>query len=1125
MNPKMNPNGMMNNVSPSAYSRMHANGSPGTHPRMSPHGNNANPVMNGGGRPNANGQYDTGYNAPAQQESGNRYDADYYAEYGASSQPKYNGANGDGYGSQNKPDYGSKGGAAYGASDYQGYGSRTGNDYGYDSNADNTGVNSKYNADYYSDYTASNDYGNNGGDYSSNQAKAQENGYAANDYNNGYGGSGYGETDKPAYNAPYTPASTEYGNYQANDAENSYSNPYAQELPKQKNGNAMASSYQQRPQNGQYNSSQAGDRSNAQAYGTQTPTTSLNNRTNSPNSYAEQTNSPYGNGAVDYYEGTATATAQVYAQGSAKVISTGSSTSTMKPPVEQDSQPQPQQEDGQNPAVHSEVDAHRMLQEQKKLDLERLQKQLETLPPKAKKPVLEKLAIFGAKAKKPIPSQPNTPSTVNTTVFSPTMSRGSSVETSPPDVLPNGSDELPITNAAVNDGSFASANTAKRYVTVKCASSSITLPVTAETTSTDILWAAAKGFRQHVSPATCILMECFVGLGVERRVRRYELISDIMNSWERDSENSLLIKPSGSGQSDFDLDVGAVSRSSEGPSGFNLQFYHATNPAKWAKRWLSLRRDGALVAGKREDFNASDRDVAPLCTLSDFDIYYPKESELRQIRPPKHYCYVVKSQQRRSQFPESGGNYIHFICTDDEAIARRFHEALHGWRSWWLVNQHLKLEQKPSTSTANNTMAAKPMNAYGTVARKQEPVIEERCFDVGNLDLSGIDIFAPKKEPPREELLSATTSNSMGQKYSPLVPPAPPPASAYDTDAYGAGGGATNPASVGVRYADIQPGVSHRIEKANSNAKSKKSAGFSLGGLLGSKSKNKSEEEEAEIEESSFVVHVPPPPPVIELPPPPPPEPESWFPSATAHSASTRSQSAQPVIHVAHKVIISDTPAEVAAGAWINFDELLADDPPVRPAVSEFTSILDAQSPLSAPPTAPYNQNAAYDCNNAVPNRRHSPTADHYNSSMLQPGGRDHHIQAYQHRGNYSHPRPPQSHQQHPQQPHPQHPHAQQQQHRQQQQQQQYHHHAQHHAQGHHDNGQYATAQEPHAVTSPMGMRQRSKSAANVPPNAAAMRARAAQVERPPVPNMPADSYMSAPVNNPFTRGRDRRPR
>lgn len=650
--------------------------------------------------------------------------------------------------------------------------------------------------------------------------------------------------------------------------------------------------------------------------------------------------------------------------------------------------------------------------------------------------------------------------------------------------------------------------------------SSITLPVTAETTSTDILWAAAKGFRQHVSPATCLLMECFVGLGIERRVRRYECISDIMNSWERDSENSLLIKPSGSGQSDFDLDIAAVSRSSEGPNGFNLQFYHATNPAKWSKRWLSLRRNGALVAGKREDFNASDRDAVPLCTLSDFDIYYPKESELRQIRPPKHYCYVVKSQQRRSQFPESGGNYIHFICTDDEAIARRFHEALHGWRSWYLVNQHLKLEHKPSTSTTNSPMVSKPMNAYGSAPRKQEPVIEEKNFDVGNLDLTGIDIFAPKKEPPKEELLSAMNYNSMGQKYSPLVPPAPSSAPSYDTDAHGAGSGQANGNSVGVRYADIQPGVVHRIEKANSNAKSKKSAGFSLGGLLGSKSKKQQEEEEEEIEESSFVVHVPPPPPVIELPPPPPPEPESWFPSATAHSASTRSQSAQPVIHVAHKVIISDTPAEVAAGAWINFDELLADDPPVRPAVSEFTSILDAQSPASAsaPPTAPYNQPMVYDYNNPVQNRRHSPAQDHYNSShMPQQGGRDYQVQTNQHRGNYSHPRAPQPHPQHPQhphQPHPQHPHA----HHQAQQQR--------HVQGAHPNGNYATAQEPHAVSSPMGMRQRSKSAANVPPGAAgAMRARPAQGERPPVPTMPADSYMAAPVNNPFTRGRDRRPR
>lgn len=1133
---RINPNGMPNNGGPAAQSRMPSNSNP-AHQRMNPHGNGS--PLNPRNNQEPNGHYGAGYNAPGNANHAGNYDANYYAEYGT------DGGRQDNYGNGPKSAYDNRAANdGYGAAGYQGHN----NGYG------GGGYGGEYNADYYSDYNQ--DYGGQNAEYTTSQPN--EHGYKPEDYANVYNtevSSPYGSTAPNDYGARYTPAPAPAPGEQGRQQEPAaagYGGFDSRQTPTR-----QGSSTSQRPQqNGQYANltnpqrDLAADKyeqgaagaggADLHSYAHGNPSAHTETRANgiahqapasgtSTNGYgtAPASTDKRGGSNGSQYDGGALATTQSYSYGNAKVISTGSSNSSPKKEESQQDQPP------QSPApMRTEAEAERMLQEQKKLDLERLQKQLETLPPKAKKPVLEKLAIFGAKNKKVTPSQPNTPSTVNTTVFSPAMSRGSSLETSPPDGMNAVPDELPmsaisaVSAASVGAGSRPShdvqtpvtpASPAKRYVTVKWQTSTITLAVTKETTSMDILWAAAKALRNHLSPASCLLMECYVGLGLERRIRRYELMHDIMNSWDRDTENSLLILPSGAGQSDFDLDIGSVSASSEGPTGFNLQFYHSNVAGKWNKRYISLRRNGQVVSCKREDFDSNDRDVSNIFHMSEFDIYYPKEAELRQIRPPKHYCYVIKNQHKRNALADPN-SFLHYVCTDDEAIARRFHEAVHAWRSWFLVNQHLRLEIKPATVGSNNKTTP-----FGST-RNREPVIEATSFDVGKLDLSGHDIFAPKKDPPKPvEDTPATPKyarfgqDTMGQNYSSLIPPASSPmenpSSATSGYAVPASAFSRDPVA-GARYGDRGSPASRSV---SSNSKPKK-APSALAALFGSKSKSKEPEPEELLpeEDPSFVVHIPPPPPVVELPPPPPPEPQSWFPSATAHSAQNRSQSLEPVVHVSHKVIVNDTSAEVAAGAWINFDDLLADDPPVRPAVSDINNILESGggSPASAPATTPYTreQQGAYNHNSPAPNRGYNHTNEQFGSPMQghgpgQQSAREYYAKAHQGQGQRSHP---------------QHPHA-----------QQYAQYAQQqHAHANYSHGGYS-AQEPASGPTPVAMRRRSKSAAAMTMNpAVAMAAPAAggsmrsrPVDRPAVPNMPADSYMSAPVNNPFTRGRDRRAR
>lgn len=114
-----------------------------------------------------------------------------------------------------------------------------------------------------------------------------------------------------------------------------------------------------------------------------------------------------------------------------------------------------------------EAETDRILAEQKKRDLARLHAQVATPPPKAKSIILERLTFFSRSVKKGYPrSQPGTPTSITSTIFSLDFSRAGSLETSPvPDKMSfieqGGGGIVPQTDAptsAVNGGERVSAS-------------------------------------------------------------------------------------------------------------------------------------------------------------------------------------------------------------------------------------------------------------------------------------------------------------------------------------------------------------------------------------------------------------------------------------------------------------------------------------------------------------------------------------------------------------------------------------------------------------------------------------------------------------------------------------------
>ncbi|EJP68532.1 uncharacterized protein BBA_02534 [Beauveria bassiana ARSEF 2860] len=343
-----------------------------------------------------------------------------------------------------------------------------------------------------------------------------------------------------------------------------------------------------------------------------------------------------------------------------------------------------------------DLEVQRNTSERQRPDPPRLQATLATPPPPPKR----KPSLFGlfSKGKKlsPTPTQPDTPSSVATTVFT---SRGSSLETA------SNPDSLGIPSVVDKPASYTThrpqttpvihaSQNSERRVAVRCQSSTINLAVASDTNAVDILLMASTMMRHHINPASSVVVESYLMLGLERRLRRYERIRDVMNTWDKDHENSLLILGCPASMSDHDLDIDAVPDSKEAPPGFTLQLYQSSRPGKWNKRWVTLLENGQMYSAKTADALPGDAACTQLCHMADFDIYSPKEAEIRQsVKPPKKFCYAIKSQQKSTRVPDEV-NFVHYFSTDNEETATQFYDMVHRWRSWLLVAKKLALDRK-----------------------------------------------------------------------------------------------------------------------------------------------------------------------------------------------------------------------------------------------------------------------------------------------------------------------------------------------------------------------------------------------------------------------------------------------
>ncbi|KAI0443960.1 hypothetical protein F4803DRAFT_290317 [Xylaria telfairii] len=365
-----------------------------------------------------------------------------------------------------------------------------------------------------------------------------------------------------------------------------------------------------------------------------------------------------------------------------------------------------------------EEERDRLLEEQKRKDLQRLEEELESSrrakarSHRFRSPVVEKFVALarGSKSSRDELS----PASPMTTSFRSSTRRSNQEPAKPPPthIEPGGKGIVPQ-----KDAPTSAINAGDRNVAVRYRHHTFSLHITPETTAVDIMTQTSRktAYDLDINPERCLVVEQYGILGLERRLRRYERIRDVMNSWDRDTQNQLAIVLPDPHENHDDLLVSTVAEDDSPPSGCQLYMYHSNRPGKWNKRWITLLQNGQIVCAKKPHAKSTDKDTTSLCHLSDYDIYTPTESQTRRhIKPPKRFCFAIKSQHKTTLFLNTD-NYVQYFSTEDPSVAREFKQKAHSWRSWYLVDRNPEARKKqtsPRVKTEDNTTTRSPPTKY-----------------------------------------------------------------------------------------------------------------------------------------------------------------------------------------------------------------------------------------------------------------------------------------------------------------------------------------------------------------------------------------------------------------------------
>ncbi|ORZ36009.1 hypothetical protein BCR44DRAFT_80298 [Catenaria anguillulae PL171] len=246
------------------------------------------------------------------------------------------------------------------------------------------------------------------------------------------------------------------------------------------------------------------------------------------------------------------------------------------------------------------------------------------------------------------------------------------------------------------------------------------------------------------------LFEVFADVGIERPLRDWERVTDVMRSWERDTKNAFLLRRYGYKSS---LTVDALKMFYPGVKDY---LHIETKPGTFKRKYFELRLgieqnytgatgQGALnpksalvereVAGLYMS-NAEDKQAVLLCSLAHYDVYTPINGPRK--RAPTKYGFALKSQQRMSLFEDPNDGFVFYLYTYSMEKMKEWVLALRNAKAhvdrvlrpeWLSPFEELQMQQQQQLATSTSTSSTAPRPTVPSVATVMyataEPSVEE----------------------------------------------------------------------------------------------------------------------------------------------------------------------------------------------------------------------------------------------------------------------------------------------------------------------------------------------------------------------------------------------------------------
>lgn len=218
-----------------------------------------------------------------------------------------------------------------------------------------------------------------------------------------------------------------------------------------------------------------------------------------------------------------------------------------------------------------------------------------------------------------------------------------------------------------------------------------------------------------------ILMESWQTLGLRRQIRHFELLSDVVNTWDpENTQCQLRIEKICWGYTNLPL---KDFPKEEPSSGLVQLLYFNKLEKKWTRRWIKLNNGSVRMAKKDKPL---EKDFTQSIGLDSFDVYYfanplfPHE----KLKCPTKYCFALKSQHQQSLFGKDSV-YCHYFAADNEAQMSEWYSLIRDFKSrliaerrsiaWWTT-------ESDSEGKAGSTKAASPTSP-GRGRHRQKPLI------------------------------------------------------------------------------------------------------------------------------------------------------------------------------------------------------------------------------------------------------------------------------------------------------------------------------------------------------------------------------------------------------------------